>query len=197
MVLAQQLTKVRVRAKLRPHGELRTPSSISAAPRCGRPSLPILQSNGVGVVVRTGTGELTAKPFGHAYGYGIAYELPAWALPAASIGDRSPAAGKALERLGVLERWRDEPHADGRVWNPDPRGGRYPDRGATLECRCCVMGPTQTTQAFGPVETEGVVSVPSRARLSRVIGQQDGSRVVSRAGDEQHSLPSLRNPNEP
>lgn len=145
----------------------------------------------IGGVVDAGLSEPIAQPLGDIDRDGIAHELPAVAFPHDSIGGLSPVDVEALHALRVPDIGLDD------VSGGQDDGGRRgdTDRRAPLECGHGIVGPSETSQALGPIKPTGDVAPRftwRRRRLGNIVCEKNVAWVSVERSDEVHTFAALR-----
>lgn len=173
----------------RPGREVRSMSPSAEIPRCDRPRLATSELDVSSRVIDAWISKALADPCGGVYRDGIPNELPPRTTPGDGLCRCRPIFFESLQSFGIPNIRLCDPAA-----RENDRWRRWdPDRGAALESRDGIDGPSQTAKAFRPVETAGdLMERACIARLRRVVDEKDVARIVMQRSQNVDAFAALR-----
>jgi hypothetical protein len=128
-------------------------------------------------------------PRRHRLGHRVTDQRPSQRCAPYGFSGPGPIGAESLQSFRIADIRSDY----FTVRQEDRRGRRNSDRRSILQRRNAIRPPTQSTGAFGPVESMGMSIQPS-IHLDRhgFVDQQDVRWITIIAGKKKHPLPSLR-----
>src|ERR1017187_1240513 len=129
-----------------------------------------------------------AQPFGHNSCHRISDQSPSTPCPRNLLSRCGPVGLKSLKPLGIADIWRHY----ASIGHPDRGRRRDSHGGASFKSRHTTRRPTKATVALCPIEPAGRDLRLVGASRTSILTQQNAGWVTMDRGEQEDTLPSLR-----